>query len=66
MSTHTVEGIGRRAAVGGIEVDYLDAATKHALVANHGKRAKIKRAKIKRAGATAAPPIRLRSMRGVR
>jgi len=44
MSTHTAEGIGHRAAVGGAEVDYLDSATKHALVANHGKRAKIKRA----------------------
>lgn len=64
MSTHTVEGIGRRAAVGGIEVDYLDAATKHALVANHGKRAKIKRAARRRDRRTTNQE--LRSMRGVR
>lgn len=64
MSTHTVEGIGRRSAVGGIEVDYLDAATKHALVANHGKRAKIKRAARRRDRRTTNQE--LRSMRGVR
>lgn len=64
MSTHTVEGIGRRAAVGGIEVDYLDTATKHALVANHGKRAKIKRAARRRDRRTTNQE--LRSMRGVR
>lgn len=64
MSTHTVEGIGRRVAVGGIEVDYLDAATKHALVANHGKRAKIKRAARRRERRVTNEE--LRNMRGVR